>query len=127
MSIKTELIEELRSQLGGLHQMKLGDDEYRYTVDGVTKLADRVIELEKLEVETELKGSEIEIEENLKKEEMRELSKDRKTRNVIEAAKVVIPVTAACVMAIVSMKWEKLDTLTSTAGKSALRDILRFK
>ena len=67
------------------------------------------------------------MDEQFKHMEIDAEKRDRKTRNLIEVTKIVVPVTAAFAMGLISMKWEKIDTLTTTAGKSALRDILKFK
>lgn len=127
MNIERKLSEEFESQMEGLHKIELGTDAYKVTVDGVTKIADRIIELKKIEVEREEKSVDRDVEESLKTQEMKELKKDRIVRNVIEGAKVVVPVVGAFAMGIISMKWEKVDTLTSSAGKASLREILRFK
>ena len=75
---------------------------------------DRVMNLEKLMTDID----KVEIETN---------AKDHKRRNWIDTAKVVVPVAGAFIMGLISMKWEKTDTLTSSAGRSSLRDILKFK
>ena len=51
MSIKNDLVEEFESELEELSKMEVGTDTYRTTVDGVTKLADRIIEIDKIEKE----------------------------------------------------------------------------
>ena len=123
MNVKQKLKDEFESQMDLLHKMDVGTDEYKLTVDGVTKLADRIIEIEKNERDAELKEYQLGNEAESIDAEI----KSNRTRNVVEVIKVGVPVVAAFTMGIISMKWEKLDTLTSSAGKSALRDILRFK
>lgn len=123
MSVKQTLKEEFESQMAELAKLEVGSDKYKLTVDGVTKLADRIIEIEKNEKDAELKEYQI----GNEAESINAEINNNRTRNVIEVVKVGVPVAAAFAMGIISMKWEKLDTLTSSAGKSALRDILRFK
>lgn len=123
MNVKQKLKDEFESQMDLLHKMDVGTDEYKLTVDGVTKLADRIIEIEKNERDAELKEYQL----GNEAESINAEIKSNRTRNVVEVIKVGVPVVAAFTMGIISMKWEKLDTLTSSAGKSALRDILRFK
>lgn len=123
MNVKQRLNEEFENQMSLLHDMKKGTEEYKLTVDGVTKLADRIITIEKNEKDAELREWQL----GNETESIHAEVKNNRKRNVVEVAKIVVPTVGAFAMGIISMKWEKLDTLTSSAGKSALRDILRFK
>lgn len=102
-------------------------DEYNAQMQRVAHLEKQLTDLEKTNMEIEEKAVCKDIDERLETEHMESDNKNQKIRNVIEAAKVVVPVIGAFAMGLISMKWEKTDTLTSTAGKSSLRDILRFK
>lgn len=123
MNVKQKLKDEFDSQMDLLHKMEVGTEEYKLTVDGVTKLADRIIAIEKNERDAELKEYQLGNESDSINAEI----KNNRKRNWVEVAKIVVPTTGAFAMGLISMKWEKLDTITSSAGKSALRDILRFK
>lgn len=123
MSVKQTLKEEFDSQMTLLHKMDVGTEEYKLTVDGVTKLADRIIAIEKNERDAEMREWQL---GNETDSINAQIKTDRK-RNWVEIAKIAVPTIGAFTMGIISMKWEKLDTITSTAGKNALREILRFK
>lgn len=123
MSVKQTLKEEFDSQMALLHKMDVGTEEYKLTVDGVTKLADRIIAIEKNERDAEMREWQL---GNETESINAQIKTDRK-RNWVEVAKIAVPTIGAFTMGIISMKWEKLDTITSTAGKNALREILRFK
>lgn len=123
MSVKQTLKEEFDSQMLLLHKMDVGTEEYKLTVDGVTKLADRIIAIEKNERDAEMREWQL---GNETESINAQIKTDRK-RNWVEVAKIAVPTIGAFTMGIISMKWEKLDTITSTAGKNALREILRFK
>lgn len=127
MNLKTKLSEEFESQMLELNKLSVGSDEYKVAVDGVTKLADRIIEIDKMENDFKSREDTLVSNEFLKTKELEIEKKDRKNRTVVEVLKIGVPTAAAFAMGIISMKWEKLDTLTSTAGKSSLRDLLRFK
>lgn len=127
MNLKTKLSDEFESQMDELNKLQVGSDEYKVAVDGVTKLADRIIDIQKMEAENEARDKDREIDESFKSEQVEMDKKDRRNRTVVEVLKIGVPTAAAFAMGIISMKWEKLDTLTSTAGKSSLRDLLRFK
>lgn len=123
MSVKQTLREEFDSQMALLHEMDVGTEAYKLTVDGVTKLADRIIAIEKNERDAEMREWQL---GNETESINAQIKTDRK-RNWVEVAKIAVPTIGAFTMGIISMKWEKLDTITSTAGKNALREILRFK
>lgn len=123
MSVKQKLEDEFESQMNLLSSMDVGTDEYVKTVEGVSKIADRLIKIQQLNDEYDLKRREI---ENAKENHIQEEEQARK-KNRIDWAKVIVPTVGAFTMGIITMIWEKTDTLTSSAGKSALRDILPFK
>lgn len=123
MSVKQKLEDEFESQMNLLSNMDVGTDEYVKTVEGVSKIADRLIKIQQLNDEYDLKRIEI---ENAKENHIQEEEQARK-KNRIDWAKVIVPTVGAFTMGIITMIWEKTDTLTTSAGKSALRDILPFK
>lgn len=123
MSVKTKLEEEFESQIKELHKIDVGSEKYKVAVDGVTKIADRIIECEKIDKELDFKNSELAVNSELKSEENRISS----NRNMMDIFKTGAPIVAAFTMGLISMKWEKVDVLSSTAGKSVLREVLRFK
>ena len=128
MSIRENLIEEFNDEVKGLRGLQLGSDEYKATVDGVTKLADRIIKIE--EIENDAKSKEIEREANdyLKVQQMEIDKKDRWIRNGIEFVKVGGGLAAACAAFVLSMKFEEQGKLFSTeGGRSSLRQLLKFK
>ena len=102
-------------------------DAYKLQVNRVSELEKLLVDLEKAELDVDKVAAGQDIDERIKYRQIEEDKKDRLIRNGIEVAKIGVPVVAAFVMGIISMKWEKEDTLTSSAGKSALRDILKFK
>lgn len=101
--------------------------QYSLQVERITEIEKRLTDIERTEIEVEEKASsrDMDLELELKKIEVE--NNNTKTRNKIEVAKILVPVSAAVFMGFVTMKWEKVDTLTSTAGKASLRDLLRFK
>lgn len=127
MSIKNELIEEFNDEVKGLRALQLGSDEYKATVDGVTKLADRIIEIDKIQQEASAKQISQINENELKAAQMADDRIDKWIRNGIEGVKVVGGLVAAGLALVVSINFEREGTLTTEAGKSALRQLLKFK
>lgn len=126
MSVKNAITEEFYDQLGRLGKMELGDDKYKNTVDGVTKLADRIIELEKLENESKFKADTRETEYSLKMQLMNEEKRAQMIRNGIEGVKIVGGLGLAAWAFVASMNFEKEGTLTTEGGRNALRQLLKF-
>ena len=91
MELEDLLEEEVRSQLEGLKDIEMGTDEYKATVDGVVKLADRVIKIKELDYDASDKIDARETEVAIKKQQMKEEKNDRIIRNGIAIAGIVIP------------------------------------
>ena len=66
MSIKHDLVEEFNSELEELGKMEVGGEKYKVAVDGIAKLADRIIEIDKIETESNDKFESQNIENELK-------------------------------------------------------------
>lgn len=126
MSIKHDLIEEFTNQLGEVGKMEVGTEKYKIAMDGVTKLADRIIEIEKCEAENDI-ADETRISNELSKsEELRIDKRDRIIRNTIEAVKVIGGFGLTAWAFVAAMNFEKEGVLTTEGGKSALRSLLKF-
>lgn len=127
MSIKTNLVKEFENEIKELGKLSLGSEEYESTLDGVTKLADRIIEIEKSEQEASLKEMSRADENELKAAQLASERRDRIIRNAIEGAKVIGGFGLAAWAFVASMNFEKEGTLTTEGGRSALRQLLKFK
>lgn len=127
MSIKTTLTEEFNDQMKDLHKLEVGTEQYSTAVNGVTKLADKIIDLEKIEIEREERIKDRDTEIELKSQQMEIDKRDKFNQNLVNVVKIAVPTVAGFAMGIISMKWEKLETITSTAGRQAFKDIIRFK
>lgn len=121
------LEEECTKEIEELGKLKLGSDEYRMTVEGVTKLADRMIELQKIDIEREKEVKSREFEENYKLQQMEEDKKDRFIKNCLTGVSVVGGLGCAVVMGLISMNFEKEGTFTTEAGRNSIRQLLKFK
>lgn len=119
---------EWENELQELGRMKLGSDEYKTTVDGVTKLTDRMIELEKIKVEREKEERNREFEENFKLRQHKDEKRDRIVKNVITGVSVVVgSIIVPVAVSIMSMNFEREGTFTTEAGRGSIRQLLNFK
>ena len=115
-NIETLLHEEIADRFNELHEMKAGTPEYEKTVDGVAKLMDRAIEMERLDNEIEDKT-----------ETQKEEKKDRLIRNIIAAASVVIPTLVTVWGTKKSFEFEKEGTITTIMGRGFIQKLLPKK
>lgn len=124
MRIKTTLVDEFNSQMQEVHKIEVGTEQQKIAVESATKLADRIIELEKLEVQRELEISRREIDESLKIDELRTDRRDKMIRNGVAIGGLVL----AGVTAFITTKMELAGGMhTTEAGKSSIRQLLKFK
>lgn len=125
--IERMLESEWESEIQELGKMKLGSEEYKITVDGVTKLTDRMVELKKLEQAAIAEEKNREFEENYKLQQLQDEKKDRIIKNIVNGVSVIGGLVAAVGMGLLSMKFERTDTITTSVGKRAFGDIFKFK
>lgn len=123
MGVTTKLEDEFESLMNELAQVNAGSEVYEKKLDSAMKIADRLNTIQKGNDEYDLRYKEIE-----EKTKARISEEDQnKKRNRIEWAKVIVPTVGAALMGVVTMIWEKTDTMTLTPGKVSLRDILSFR
>lgn len=127
MNIETLLHEEISEKLISLSNKGAGTDEYTKSVNDVTELMDRLIEIRKLESEEKEKVIARETETKLKYAQMEVDKKDRFVKNALTAVSIGAPLVVGVIMSFSSMNFEKEGTFTTEAGRSALRQLLRFK
>lgn len=123
MKIKETLYKEIEDELQALNEIKVGTDEYKSSVDGVTKLLDRAIEIEKHEAEMK----EREAERIAKNIQVAEEQKDRVVKNYISAGGVVLPLLVTIWGTLKSFKFEKDGTVTTIMGRGFINKLLPKK
>ena len=123
MKIKETLYKEIEDELQALNEIEVGTDEYKSSVDGVTKLLDRAIEIEKHEAEMK----EREAERIAKNIQGAEEQKDRVVKNYIAAGGVVLPLLVTIWGTLKSFKFEKDGTVTTIMGRGFINKLLPKK
>ena len=121
------LRDEIRDELDNLKNMKLGDDEYKATVDGITKMVDRIVEMEKMDIDQEEKRSKREAEEALKAEEMKMERRDKRVKNGIAVLATVLPVGVTVWGTLKMLKFEEEGTVTTIIGRGFINKLLPKK
>lgn len=124
MSLRTEFREEIRNELKELSKMEVGTETYSKTVDGVTKLADRVIEMDKLDNERQAQAENHENEMELKLAQLKEDKKDRLVKNCLTGVSIVGSMAIAVWGTIASINFEREGTFTTSAGRKHINKVL---
>ena len=127
MDMETMLREEIRDELESLKSMQLGDELYKTTVDGLTKLIDKTIEIEKFNIESQEKTKNREEALELKRQEMEDNKRDRLLTNGIAVAGIVIPSLLTIWGTLKSLKFEETGTVTTIVGRGFINKLLPRK
>ncbi len=127
MSIKTLLEKEINDEFEELGKTAIGSEEYKTTVDGLAKLMDRAIELEKFEAERKDRIDHQDREMDLKERQAADEKKDRKIKNWLAAAGIIIPSGLTIWGTIKSIKFEQEGTITTIMGRGFINKLLPKK
>lgn len=125
MRIETKLHEEIQDEMNTLNNLELGSKEYSSTVDGLTKLMDRAIEINKLDSDREDKLDQQAVEIEFKTRQLEEDIKDRKVRNRIAIAGIVVPTVVTIWGTLKTLKFEESGTVTTNAGRNFINRIFK--
>lgn len=127
MSVESTLREEVLLELDELSKVEFGSEKYKTGVGGVTQLADRLIEMSKLDSEDEkleLEYKKLELENQRFEED----KKDRKTKNRISVLGIAVPSIIAVVGGAAMFIYEERGSITSQAGRKIIdKYIFRVK
>lgn len=110
------LHEEIRKEFEKLKDMEVGTEKYKTAIDGLTKLMDRALEIDKINIEHE-HNEKIRADEN----------KDRIARHVLTALGIAIPTATAIWGTLKSFKFEETGTITTIFGRGWLNKLLSRK
>lgn len=127
MGIKTLLETEIQSEIEALRDCEVGTKEYESTIDGVTKLMDRKIEMDRISIEDEFRIATQVDEYNLKLREMEYERKDRIIKNALTALSIATGVGLTVWGTIKSLKFEEEGTVTTIMGRGFINKLLPKK
>lgn len=127
MDIEALLKREIEDEFGVFQNMTVGTEDYKMTIDGLTKLLDRHIELKKVDYDHEEKAKNREYDNQLKVKQMEEDRKDRWIKNGIAIASFVIPSLITIWGTKKSFEFEKTGTITTIMGRGFLNKLISKK
>lgn len=116
MNIEHLLAEEIEARIAQLKSMKPDSDEYKAAIDGIAKLTDRLIEIEKVNDERNDKDRNSVIDK-----------KDRMIKNAINVAGIIVPAGLAIWGTLKSLRFEATGTVTTLMGRGWLNKLIPKK
>ena len=127
MDIDDLLLEEIEQEFNGLKDVEMGTEKYKASVDGLSKLLDRSIELRKIDYDRNDKESELDI--RSKDLELREQSDkyekiDQLIRNGISIAGIVIPTVVTIWGTLKTFQFEEEGSITTNIGRGFINKLL---
>ena len=117
MSIKDLACDEIKTDFENLKEVELGSEQFKVSVDGMTKLMDKVVEIEKLEYEEKERVEDRLFDRQLKLKQAREERIDRWIKNALTLIGILVPAGITLWGAKKSWKFEENGTITSTGGR----------
>lgn len=127
MRIDTLLQQEIEKELGELSKIELGTEKYESTVNGVTKLMDRAIEIKKIDVDRLDKAEIRDMDNELKLKQMADEKKDRFWKNILTGLGIAIPTGATIWGTLKTLKFEEEGTVTTIMGRGFINKLLPKK
>lgn len=142
--IKELLDTEISNELSDLGDLERGSETYKVTVDGITKLMDKRIEMEKLERDTQAKDKDREIESKKAEGDLTDKAKSREIdekklaqianekndqlfKNGIAIASIVIPSMITIWGTFKTLKFEETGTVTTIMGRGFVNKLIPKK
>lgn len=116
MNIKPYLRDEIVAEFGELCDLKISADDRKVTVECLTKLIDRAIEMEKVKTERE---------DRLKAQKEERI--DRLIKNGISIMGIIIPTAVTIWGTIKTIEFEKEGTFTTIMGRGFVNKLLPKK
>ena len=127
MKVETILHDEILNEFEELKKLEVGSDGYRAAVDGIGKLLDRAIEYDKLDAECNERSLNRGFEEDYKLQLAEDEKRDRRIKNGITIAGIVIPSLITIWGTIKSLNFEKEGTVTTIMGRGFINKLLPKK
>ena len=125
MEIETLLYNEIVSELEELDKIDVGGDKYKVAAEGIAKLIDRSIEMDKIKNERDERQTNRENDIELKTRQVNEEIKDRKIKNVITIVVSGVGTIVTIWGTLKTLKFEETGTVTTMAGKNFINKIFR--
>lgn len=121
--LKEQLETEISSELDTLSSMAVGSDEYKITVESLSKLIDKLNEADKIDLEKKKQ----ELSEDKDKEQSEFNKKNQYITHGISIGAIVIPVLVTVWGTYKTLKFEETGTVTTMMGRGFINKLLPKK
>ena len=127
MKIKNLLKEEIAAEFEALDEIEFGGEQHKLAVDSVSKLLDKLTDMERMELEFQDKAAARDEENDIKLQAMKDEKRDR----IIKNSLTLLSVGGSIVLAIwgtnKSIKFEETGTITTIMGRGWIQKLLPKK
>lgn len=127
LEIEKKLHAEIGREIDILKGMEAGTESYKALVDGVTKLTDRAIEIDRFNADVEARVETQKFENELKMKQMQEDKIDRIVKNCLTGFGIILPVFITVWGTKASFEFEKEGTVTTIMGRGFINKLLPKK
>ena len=127
MDGKALLNEEIQKKIEDMGGLEVGSEEYKLASDGVSKLMEKAIELDKLALEADDREKTRENERYFKEQQLKADKKDRLFKNILTGIGIAVPAGLTIWGTLKSLKFEETGTVTTIMGRGFLNKILPKK
>lgn len=127
MSIQRLLREEIESEFKELSKIAPGGEDYKVAVDGITKLMDRAIEMERNEIDRQDRIDARDSENELKTKQIEDEKKDRFVKNLLTGIGTIGGLMVTIWGAKKAWKFEETGTVASPVGRSFINKLISFR
>lgn len=127
MSIESTLRDEIKAEFEELKKMEVGTEKYKTAIDGIAKLMDKAIDMEKLDIDEQDRAETREFENDLKLKQAKEERIDKIVKHLINGASVLLPLAVTIWGTKKSFEFEKEGTITTIMGRGFINKLLPKK
>lgn len=125
-NIKSLLKKEIEAEFLELEKIQIGTDDYKTSVDGITKMIDKSIEISKMEADIDSKKEALYAETDLELKKQKNEHFNRMIVNILSGASIVSGVVLTIWGTYKTLKFEETGTVTTTAGRSFINSVVKF-
>lgn len=127
MNVEELLSKEILEEIEALSKMEVGSEEWKKTIEGLTKLLEKSNEMDKFKAEQKAQIENRMMENNWREKQAKEERIDRWIKNGIAVAGILIPVGVTIWGTLVSFKFEEEGTITTIMGRGFISKLLPKK
>lgn len=127
MEMMETLMEEIEQLRSDLTKMDVGSKEYIAAGNRLDSLMNKVIEMDKFNSEQEMRAQELNMDAELKREQMNDEKKSRWVSLGLQALGIGLPLLVTIWGTNKTIKFEQEGTVTTFAGKNFFNNLFRKK